>query len=170
MRSSQSKIVYTILGLLICFFPFIIDLFSKDKRFPTFTYWIASFFRPSNENITRRMIIEFISKYFLFCSIACLCMFLILSVVWFIKKIKSEDDYLYLKKWYASNWILFVFGSFFVQAVYWIFKVEPYLEGVTQSYTLMAVFLVLITLGTFFLLPLSLLFPHYYSNVPFFAK
>jgi len=170
MRSTLSKIVYGILGIVVCFFPFLVDLFSADKRFPLFTFWFVSFFRPASKNITRRILLEYMSKYYLFCSVVCIVLFFIVAIIWFTKKIKSENEFPLLKAKYSINWIFAVITVFVLQLIYWLIKVEPALEGSTQSYALLGMFLFLLTIGTFLLLPLSIFFPQCFSNVPFFSK
>jgi hypothetical protein len=158
------------LGLVGCFFPLLTDLISGDSRHPTFSYWFAGIFRPISP-VTKKIMLEIVSKYFLVASCICLLIYSIFVIRWFLLKTSNPKDYTaYKSTKYPLNWLLSLIFILVLQIVYWFIVMHKSFVFNAIGFTYLLLFLTIINLSTFLLLPLSFFFPSHYSNIPFFSS
>lgn len=166
----MKKFVYFFVGLIGCFSPFLIDLVSADSRHPTFSYWFAGLFRPIAP-VTKAILMEFVSNYFFVASCICVVIYAIFATRWFLLKTNNSKDYTVFKSAkYPLNWLFSLIAIFVMQTVYWFFAVSKSLAFNGIGYAYLLLFLLIINLSSFILLPLSFFFPSNYSNIPFFSS
>lgn len=166
----MKKLWPLVVGLLVCYFPFLTDLFSSDSRHPTFSYWFAGLFRPIAP-VTRVIMLEIVSKYFLVASSICLLIYTIFAIRWFVLKTNGPKDYTHFKSVkYPINWIFSLISVFVLQVVYWFFVSVRALVFNPTGFAYLLLFVAIINLSVFLLLPISYFFPPCYSNIPFFSS
>lgn len=163
-------VAFSVIGLLGCFFPFIIDMLSSDARHPDFSYWIASLFRniPPATKITT---IDTVSKFFFVASIIILVSYVVFFLFWFFKKTNKPSDYtLFKSTTYPVSWLVSFFIAFTLQVISWFVYTNNVIKFNGNGFAYVLISLFAMNIIVFIFLPLSKLFPRHYSNLPFLSS